>query len=316
VLIDLAGVYAEDLTRQDPNLVAATSNLRALLGSGTFFQNYYVRHRDHRVSAYQLLTGSYPVRIDLVPFTDADPAVTLPPGYGQLKLPFPDDFVNDPAGYDAWRSPGDFGQQTVFDVVKAGGGATQLLGELDGHDQHYSPASIDSLQPGSGEQAVAALPQALQAASGGGLVVVGLGRAATRRDARVQELARIDGLVGQVKAAIDGAPGTLLVAVSRPGAPVAPGQVNDTDLFGPQSGRHGVLLVVGPNARPGVVVSDPAEPVDVAPTLLFGLGATGRTDLLRGLTLDGGTGDSGEPLPSPRHALGARVQVRAFDVVR
>jgi hypothetical protein len=75
------------------------------------------------------------------------------------------------------------------------------------------------------------------------------------------------------------------------------------------------FILAGPNFRKGIVASGPATPADIAPTLLFALGANARTpDFAYGVALDGGMSTDPTPvaLPVPHGDRTGRVLVQAF----
>jgi hypothetical protein len=81
--------------------------------------------------------------------------------------------------------------------------------------------------------------------------------------------------------------------------------------------RRVPLLLVGvrANIREHILVTGTASPADLAPTLLFALGAQPRApDLERGVQLDGGLGPRGIRHPIPDHAFEGRVLLQAFHV--
>jgi arylsulfatase A-like enzyme len=102
----------------------------------------------------------------------------------------------------------------------------------------------------------------------------------------------------------------IVALVSRGAAAI---DASGADAHGQGSARHVPFVIAGPNIR-HAVIGMPATPLDVAPTVLFALGATAQApDLAFGVQLDGGPGMDSERLPLPTGDRAGKVLLPAFN---
>ncbi|HJZ84029.1 MAG TPA: alkaline phosphatase family protein [Polyangia bacterium] len=299
VLIDVSGLYEDAFP--------SGGNVSALVQAGVRFTGMHTRFRDWPVTEYQMLTGTYPLGASAayVPFAEDDPMLQAPPGQGEFAMPPAPNHISDMAGYMGWHQGADkYQDQTVFEAAKAMGLRTAVLGAPDAHLAHIRPTGLD-VAGGSTtiDQFLAGLPASKRA-----FIVLAV-------DGGANPAAAADDAVGMVKQALTavGLKDSYVIALtSRGGAPI---DSPTADAQGPGSARHVPLVMAGPNLRAGVVVGGPATPADLAPTLLFALGAAARgPDLAFGVQLDGGTttGPMPVPLPLPHGDRDGRVLLQAF----
>jgi arylsulfatase A-like enzyme len=298
VIIDVSGLSEDDFP--------PGSSVAALAQAGVRFTHMHTRFRDWPVTEYQLLTGTYPPFLTAyVPFAEDDPAQSGPPGWGEFKIPPAPDFKADPTGYALWHSGQDrYEDQTIFDAAKTAGLASQtaLLGAPDFHLAHIQPTGLD-ITPQSGITLDQLLRQAPHP-----LVVLAV-------DGGNDAKGAADAAVGTVRQAIEvaGKKDHILVVLTSRGAAAI--DAPNADAHGPGSARHVPLVIAGPNVRAGVVSNAPATPGDIAPTVLYALGATARDpDLAFGVQLDGGLSPMPQsgPLPMPHGARDGHVLMGAF----
>lgn len=308
VVIDLGGVYDDELF-SDGALADAAAPLRALAAAGTRFEDCWTRSRDWAVNEYQMLTGGYPVA-PYVSSAEDDPAEVIAPGAGLLAMPPPPlGQIANRAGYDAWRSQSVFANESLFTAAHANGMTTALLGDADFHLLHLDPATVDVVQPGTGDPAsLGDALAALAAANPKFLAVVAAGgpRVADRHSpAAISELAHLAAAAADVAARL---PNAMVVLTGRGASPIEdPG----ADFYGPGSSRHVPLVVIGPGARAGVVSGQPAAPADIPATILYALGLPTSTDFAQG-TWATGTPVGGISQPLPASAADGHVLLRAF----
>jgi hypothetical protein len=305
VIIDVAGLYEDELFT-DATLAPVAAPLRALAAQGVSFDDFWTRSRDWPVTEYHLLTGGYPMA-PFIPTAEDDPTVLQPPGAGLLQMPVAPGFVANQPGYQAWRQPGLFADQTLFDAAHALGLTTALIGQTDFQALHIDAGAIDAQVPTDASGAAAALRDQL-AQNPRLLAVVALGSPRTgdrHAAAASDELAALSTALG---ALVQAAGGALVVITSRGATPIDDAQA---DFYGAGSSRHVPLLLLGPNVRAGVVSGQPGTPADLPATILFGLGAPQATDLSLG-TWTAGAPVGGVPQPSPRGATDGHALVRAF----
>jgi hypothetical protein len=322
IIIDVSGLYADSiLPRQGQPYGASSitntpfyptdagfmpSAVQLLMANGVTFENYETYYRDWPVTEYQMLTGTYPRGATYVPFAEDDPNQKTIPAKGLFAMPPAKNFVSDMAGYNAWHTGNTkFGDQSLFAVAKQMGLRTALIGSPDFQAQHIDPTDID-IMPSSG-MGVA------QLLAGGGkqLIYYAVDGGAKASDAE----AAAEAAVGEVQTALAGHrldTQMLVVLTSRGGAPI---DAQNADAFGIGSARHVPLIISGPSVRKGVILSGPARPVDITPTVLFGLGQPTRTDFVDGTQIDGGTDPgTGMFVPVPSDAISGHVQVHAFTI--
>lgn len=309
VVIDVAGVYYDEIFDDAKVPDSATKAWRDLAASGTSFESFYDRYRDRPVNAYEMLTGGYPVQDPWIPFATDDPDQTTAPGFGLLKMPVPAGFVSDPAGKTAWHTAQDFGVPTIFDTAKTMGMSTALIGQIDTESLHVDTTGIDDVKSTDAASAAGEVSSFLSA-NPNALVVVSLGGTRTGDRDSSAASSELAALGKAVKAVVAAAPGALIVITSRGATPVDDPKA---DFYGPQSSRHVPFIVLGPNAKSGVVTGMPGQAADVPATVLFGLGAASRTDFADG-TWAAGTDVDGVPEPTPAGATGGHALLRAFDL--
>jgi len=309
VIIDVAGLYEDELFG-DPMLADVAAPFAALAAQGTRFEDCWTQYRDWPVTEYQLLVGGLPTFTAANAPAETDPAQLTAPGIGLLQMPVAPHFVANMPGYAAWRQPTPFAGETLFDAAHRLGLKTALVGQTDFHTLHLDPTTIDLTAYSTAPDFVYSAVQSMLQLQPHALILAALTapRTADRHsDAARVELAALADAVTKIVAA---APGALIVLTSR-GATVIddPG----ADFYGPGSSRHVPLLLLGPNVRPGIVSGQPAAPVDLPATLLFGLGAPTTTDVANG-TWATGTPVAGVPQPSPAGATAGRTLLRAFQL--
>jgi arylsulfatase A-like enzyme len=307
VIVDVAGLYDDELFA-DGALAVAAGPIRDFAARGTRFQDFWTRSRDWPVTEYEMLVGGYPVTVPWTPSAEEDPAQQLLPGAGLLQMPPAARFVANQGGFDMWRQPTRFADESLFDAAHALGLTTALVGQADFHDLHLDGAQIDVRAPASDIAAATTALADVLAQHPKALVVVAVGgaRAADRHSAAAkQELGTIaSDLASLLAAAGDG----LVVLTSRGATPIDdPG----ADFYGPGSSHHVPFVLVGPNVRAGVVSSQLGTPADLPATVLFALGAPSRTDFADG-TWAAGTSVAGVPQPTPKQATGGHALLRAF----
>ena len=279
VIVDVAGLSSVD----------DVPGLAALAASGASYESYYTRRRDWPVTEWEMLVGSYPVALPFIPFAEDDPTQVAPPGLGQLAMLTAAAPIADSAGYDAWRAPTVFPGQSVFSAAKALGRRAVFVGVPDQHLAHLASSEQPELlsNGGFGASLAAAL-------SSSALVYVSVDRTSARDVLAALQMLRTQ--LGDV----------LVVVTSRGASPLDEGRLNAAP-------RHVPLVLNGPNIRAGVVVSERAWPADLAPTVLYALGAKARApDVEDAVRLDGGADASGRPLPLPHDARAGHVLLRAF----
>ncbi len=310
VIIDVAGLYYDEVFA-DPDIPdAAASPLRRLAQKGTLFENCKLRYRDWPVNEYEGLTGGYPVQDPWIPFATDDPAMDVFPGYGLLKILPVDNFVADHSGYAVWHGDEDFGTPSVFDAAKHMGLSTALFGAVDFQDHHIDAGAIDDQEAVDADQLAGKVGDYI-AHHDRALVVVSLGgeRAGDRHSATAeQQLATLSKRVADIARAAG--PDTLVVVTSRGATPIDDAQA---DFYGPGSSQHVPLILVGPNVRQGVITGQPAQSSDLPATVLVGLGAASRTDFADG-TWAAGDPIHGVPHPTPSGATGGHALLSAFEL--
>ncbi len=306
VIIDVAGVYEEELFDDDA-LATAAQPLRDLAATGTRFSDDWCRSRDWPVTEYQLLAGGYPTMTPFFAAAEDDPTQTLPPGAGLLQMPVAANFIANQPAYDAWRQPMGFGGGSIFDAAHALGMTTALVGQPDFHALHVADGSFDVTLPTDVAGAAAAVGDLLTQHPHL-LAVVALGGPRTgdhhAASADLQTLA-------SALSAIAGAANGALVAITSRGATTIDDPM--ADAYGAGTSRHVPLILVGPNVRAGAISGQPASPADLPATILFGLGVPVATDLATG-TWAQGTPVSGVPQPTPRAATEGHALVRGFNI--
>ena len=297
------------LRRRDfrrPGSADAAGPLRALAARGIRFEDFWTRSRDWPVTEYQLLTGGYPVD-PWVPAAEDDPTQTFAPGSGLLAMPPPATHVANSAGYDAWRSPGIFATETLFDTARGLGMTTALIGQTDFHDLHVDVSQIDVRSTDSIDDVAGRLSDLVTMHPRLFAVVAIRGaRTADRHAAAaVSELANLATLIADLAARV---PDALLAITSRGATNIDdPG----ADFYGPETSRHVPLVLLGPNVRTGIVSSQPGSPADIPATVLFGLGVPTATDFALG-TWAAGASVAGIPQPRPSTATEGHALTRAF----
>lgn len=305
IIIDVAGLYDDEIFA-DPALADTARPLRSLAARGARFEDFWTRSRDWPVTEYQLLTGGYPVR-PWVPAAENDPTQTFAPGNGLLSMPPPATHVANSAGYDAWRFPGVFATETLFDTARGLGMTTALIGQTDFHDLHVDVSQIDVRSTDSIDDVAGRLrdlvtmhPRLFA------VVAIGGARTADRHAAAaVSELANLATLIADLAARV---PDALLAITSRGATNIDdPG----ADFYGPETSRHVPLVLLGPNVRAGIVSSQPGSPADIPATVLFGLGVPTATDFVLG-TWAAGAYVAGIPQPRPSTATEGHALTRAF----
>jgi len=305
VIIDVSGLYEDELFN-DPLLADVAAPFAALAAQGTRFEDDWTQYRDWPVTEYQMLAGGLPTFTTANAPAETDPAQLTRPGVGLLQMPVAPGFIANMPGYAAWRQPMPFGGETLFDAAHRLGLKTALLGQADTYLLHLDPTTVDVTAPAP----LATVVQEVLQTQPRSLILATVGdvRTADRHsDAARTELAALADAVTQIVAA---APGALIAITSRGATAIdQPG----ADFYGPGSSRHVPLILLGPNVRPGVVSGQPAAPVDLPATLLFGLGATTTTDVANG-TWATGTAVAGIPQPSPAGATAGRTLLRAFQL--
>lgn len=306
IIIDVSQLYEDELFG-DPLLADVAAPFAALAAQGTRFEDYWTQYRDWPVTEYQLLTGGLPTFTTANAPAETDPGQLTAPGVGLLQMPVVPGFIANMPGYTAWRQPTQFAGETLFDAAHRLGLKTALLGQGDFYPLHLDRTTIDVAVPG----ALATAIQSVLETQPRALILVTLGdapRTADRHsDAARMELAALADAVTKLVAA---APGALIAVTSRGATTIDdPG----ADFYGPGSSRHVPLLLLGPDVRPGVVTGQPAAPVDLPATILFGLGAPMTTDVANG-TWATGVPVSGVPQPSPAGATAGRALLRAFEL--
>jgi hypothetical protein len=306
VIVDLAAVYDEEIFADDV-LATAARPIRDLAAQGTRFADFWTRSRDWPVTEYEMMVGGYPVTSPWIGTAEDDPAFTVPPGPGLLKMPPASGFIANQAGFDAWRASTSFGDDSLFAAARALGATTAMVGSSDFHIQHLPSGAVDVTMAATPDQAGGAV---------GGLIaqypkllaVVALG--AARNGDRHSDTAKtaLAALASAVSAIRQAAPNALLIVTSR-GATT----IDDpaADAYGAGSSRHVPFLMVGPNVRAKVVTSQPAAPADLPATVLFGMGAAARTDFVDG-TWAAGTDVAGIAQPTPKQATGGHALLRAY----
>ncbi|HET6146226.1 MAG TPA: alkaline phosphatase family protein [Polyangia bacterium] len=306
VIIDLAGVYQQELFENDGTATAAQP-VRDLAAGGTLFNDIWARSRDWPVNEYQMLAGGYPTSPQFAVAAEDDPTQTVAPGPGLLQMPPVPGFIANRAAYEAWRQPAPFARESLFDAAHALGLTTALIGQPDFHALHLAGSSIDVTVATDAAGAAAALHD-LRAQHPRWLAVVALGgaRAGSHTDAAGQEqLAALASAAAAIAREAEGA----LVAITSRGATEI--DAPDHDLYGPGSSRHVPLLLLGPNVRAGVVSGQPGSLADLPATILFGLGAATVSDVGTG-TWAQGTSVGGVPQPTPNGATEGRALVRGY----
>jgi len=318
VIIDVASLYEEELF-DDPALVDAAAPWRALAARGARLDDFWTRSRDWPVTEYEMVVGGLPTfdRLAVTP-AEADPAQLVVPAVGLLQMPTVPRFLANGAGYQGWRALGAFtttaptSNDSLFSVAKTRGMRTALLGATDFHSVHVDPLAVDVLTPFASDApasvAIAAL-QSLLAANTKVMAVVALGgpRAGDRRaPAAAAELTTLgDTVTALADLAI--AEGAAVFVTSRGATTIDDPQA---DFYGPGTSRHVPFMVIGPNARPGIVSGQPGTSADVPATVLFALGLPTDTDFVNGTWAEGKTVEGiAQPLPAPATAGHALVRL-------
>lgn len=312
VIIDAAGLYEDELFN-DPMLADFAAPLRQLAEQGARLEDFWTQSRDWPVTEYQLLAGGSPTfdRAAVVP-AEGDPTMPATPSLGLLQMPPVAGFVANQAGYDGWRVPEVYPGGSLFAAAKAQGLTTAVLGAPDFHALHIDPGAIDLTALGDDSATLQALRDLL-AAHPRTLALVGMGGARTgdRHAAAAQN--ELSTLGASITALVDAATtaGAIVFVTSR-GATT----IDDpaADFYGPGTSRHVPLLILGPNARTGVVSGQPGAPADLPATVLFALGVPSTTDFVTGTWATGPTvGGIAQPLPAS--ATAGHALVRAFTFV-
>jgi arylsulfatase A-like enzyme len=305
VVLDVAGLYDDELFNDDTTAGAA-AGFRTLAAMGTRFEDCWTDSRDWPVTEYQMLAGGTPVS-PFVATAEDDPTITLPPGQGLLQMPPPANRVASTTGYAAWRAPGVFASEALFDAAAARGLATAFIGTDDFHLLHVSAPATTAAAAAPG--GLGAQLAALAAGQPGGLlalVAIGGTRTADRHGSAAQK--ELQTLAAAVADAAAGIPGALVVITSRGATTIDdPG----SDFYGPGSSRHVPLVLIGPGVRAGVVTGQPATPADLPATILYAVGAATSTDVALG-TYATGTPVGGVPQPKPAAATQGHALLRAF----
>ncbi len=294
VVIDVAGLRTSQLEAG----LAHAPHLVGMLERGAWLTDMRTRWLDGPVNAYQMLTGTYPVRTPWVPFAEGDPTETAAPGLGRVALA---EGVADPKGLAIWHDGRDrWDDETVFHAAKSIPGVmTGAFGATDEALRHVSMDGLDAVGDAT------ALDTFLQGGARG-LAYFGV-------DGGTDPVAAADGALAAVERALGARRDQWLVVVTSHGVPI-----DSIEAGARADARRVPLLLVGvkANVRERVLVSGTATPADLAPTILFALGAQPRApDTVFGLQiagLDGGPG--GLPQPLPAHAFEGRVLVQAFHV--
>jgi hypothetical protein len=190
---------------------------------------------------------------------------------------------------------------------------TALLGAADLHAAHVDPLAIDVVAPFAADAPTSVVTAALKpllATNAKVLAVVALGglRASDRRAPAAA--AELTALGETVTALVDlaVANGGAAFVTSRGATPIDDPQA---DFYGPGTSRHVPFMVIGPNARPGVVSGQPGTSADVPATVLFALGLPTDTDFVTGTWAEGKTVE-GIPQPLPAPATAGHALVRLF----
>jgi hypothetical protein len=74
-----------------------------------------------------------------------------------MQMPPAARFVSNQAGFDLWRQPTRFAEESLFDAAHALGLTTALIGQADFHDLHVDGAQIDVRVPAAAAATSAAL---------------------------------------------------------------------------------------------------------------------------------------------------------------
>jgi hypothetical protein len=306
VLLDLAGLYDDELF-SDPATASAASAFRTLAAVGARFEDCWTESRDWPVTEYQLLTGGTPIS-PFVAAAEDDPTQRLPPGAGLLAMPPAGNRVADAAGYAAWRAPGVFAGESLFDAAHTLGLTTAALGALDFHTLHLDRSRIDLAPVDSGGDLGEQLGGLAAQHPTGLLAVVAIGGPRTADRHNAQALSELDALGHAALDILQGVPGALVVITSRGATSIDdPG----SDFYGPGSSRHVPLILVGPGVRGGLVTGQTATPADVPATILYALGAPVTSDVSAGTTATGKP-VGGVPQPMPSSATQSHALLRAF----
>jgi arylsulfatase A-like enzyme len=287
IIVDATGLY-EDAMMPGPNLAA-------LIAQGAHFTGFRTRFRDLPVNEYQLLTGTYPSGSVWIPFAEDDPAQVGPPGLGEFAMPPAANFVSDPSGKTAWAGSAatdKYADQSIFEPAKQMGFTTVVMGSATSL-QHVPATSVDIIDP------TMTLDQILGAHARSLVYIVAAG------DGEAE--------LGMVKSALQTANVSdryIVALVSRGAAAI---DAAGADAHGAGSARHVPLVIAGPNIR-HALIGMPSTPLDVAPTILFALGATAQApDLAFGVQLDGGPGMDQQRLPLPTGDRAGKVLLPAFN---
>jgi hypothetical protein len=235
------------------------------------------------------------------------------PALGLLQMPPVAGFVANQAGYDGWRQSAVYPAGSLFAAAKALGLTTAILGSPDFHTLHLDPSAIDltGTPPTDAGAPVQAL-QDLLAAHPRTLALVALGGARTGDRHAAAAQAELSALGTAVTALVDAgtAAGAIVFVTSRGATTI---EDPAADFYGPGTSRHVPLLIMGPNARVGVVSGQPGAPADLPATVLFALGAPSTTDFVTGTWATGAVvGGIAQPLPAGASAGHALVRAFAF----
>ncbi len=311
VVIDVAGLY-DDEVFVDPALAVVSQPLRDLAGRGVRFQDFWTQSRDWPVTEYALLAGGLPTADMGVTGAEDDPAQSVAPGAGLLKMPPVAGFVANRAGYEAWRNPEHpFATPTLFDAARSMGMTTAIVGQPDFHAIHVDPAEVDMNIP-SDMAGCAEIVADLLATHPRALIVVALGQERTGDRHAAPAAAELGAIAAAVGDVVAGAGDALVVLTSRGATTIDDPRA---DFYGSGTSRHVPFVILGPNVRAGVVSGQPGAPADLPATVLFALGALVSSDFVTG-TWATGIPTWGIPQPSPPGATAGHALVRAFEVAQ
>ncbi len=311
VIVDLAGVYADELMT-DKKTMAAAPNLVALAKSGTAFENMWTRSRSWAETQYEILAGGAPVTDAAgawVPEVDSDPAQTAPPGEGLLFEPHaPLGTPANPAALARWRSTDDFGGQSLLSAAAKVGIPAADIEETPSALAHFAADSAVTTETAASNGA--AELKSFFSKNAKAVAYVGLGGKRTKDRDSAAALAELEALDADVHALQAVAPKALFIVTSRGATDVDdPGG----DFYGPESSMHVPLIVAGPEVEKGRVTGEPAEPADIPATVFFALDWSTTTDFVEGTWASNGTYQAGETIPIPTGATGGHVLARAFE---
>ena len=292
VVIDVAGLRTSQLEAG----LAHAPHLMGMLERGAWMTDMRTRWLDGPVNAYQMLTGTYPVRTPWVPFAEGDPMQAAAPGLGRVGL---EGGVSDPMGLAAWHDGRErFEDPTVFKAARALGVPTGAFGATEEALRHVATDGLDTMGDG--------------AALEGFLQTNPRGLAYYAVEGGTEPVAAAENAAATVERLLGAKRDEWMIVVTSHGVPI--------DAIGADAradARRVPLLLAGAraNVRERVLVSGLATPADLAPTILFALGAQPRApDPVLGVQLDGGTGLGGTAQPIPAHAFEGRVLLQAFHV--